>query len=282
MLVLRQIVNQVERKWLKALHQYIDELYQNTHLPSHGVEHHLRVWNFCRNLMYELDLVGIKIDKQTVEGAIIAALFHDTGLIIDKSEKHGYQSRLFCEQFFKHNPDKQVVNLSDILTAIENHDDKKVKCCSQKGNQDLVSIQNIVSTADDLDAFGNIGIFRYVEIYIIRGISIDLLPKAVMKNLQNRFDNFQSSYSFLSKYVDKHRARFEIAFSFFDDMEKQKEANKAIAYTNHEIVCILKDCLIQRKMNISPTIDFALNNFQSKEISNFFYELRNELSYINT
>jgi HD superfamily phosphodiesterase len=277
----RRIVDQVENEWLKVLHRHIDLLYHNTHLPSHDVEHHLRVWNFCRDLMYELDLVGIKVDRQTLEGVLIASLFHDTGLIVDKSEEHGYQSRLYCEQFFKNNSDRHVANLSDILTAIERHDDKKVKCPSQNGNKDLESIHSIVSAADDLDAFGYIGILRYVEIYLIRGISVDLLPKAVIKNLQNRFTNFQNSYSFIKQFVHKHRARFEIAFSFFECIEKPKVTNKGIANANREIVCLLKDCLIERKMDIFPTIDFALNNYHSQEINNFFCELRDELRSIN-
>lgn len=69
-----------------------------------------------------------------------------------------------CIQYFEENKLPKPDRFEEILFAIENHDDKDYK----QNNTEPNSVFSILCNADDLDAFGKVGIVRYTEIYLLR------------------------------------------------------------------------------------------------------------------
>lgn len=269
--LLSDIIFCVEKVWYKPIKNYITTLYVGTHLPSHDVGHHIRVWEICKALMFELNKCGFSFAKSFVENAIVASLFHDTGLIVDRSEKHGLASRKFCEQFFKENPTFTLSEMDVTLDAIEHHDDKSLKEIKSISISEGVSLTRLVSSADDLDAYGYIGIFRYLEIYLLRNVPFEQLPQKVMLNLWDRFANFENYFSAFPKLLDSQRQRFNVTYSFFSKLYKNEEDSVKIADA-------LKNCLIDRQMDILQTISFIKNNSRVVSLKRFVENLENEFS----
>jgi len=144
-------------------------------------------------------------------------MFHDTGLIITLDENHGKESRKLFTQYFNENKLQKLSNFEEILNSIEMHDDKDYKLNINKPD----TILSILCNADDLDAFGNIGIVRYTEIYLLRGISLNDLPKLVLQNLDNRFLNFRRTYEGFPGLFRKYKDHYLIAKRFFEDLKKE-------------------------------------------------------------
>ena len=86
---------------------------------------------------------------------------------VDPGVKHGKHSRDLCQRFLMENnlPEN---DFTDVLEAIENHDNK-----DYSGNTIQNDLLTILSISDDLDAFGITGIYRYSEIYLTRGIGFE-------------------------------------------------------------------------------------------------------------
>jgi len=179
--------------------------------------HHARVWYGARSLLLQLEKSGLPIPEPIPEQLIIAAFFHDTGLTRTSGEEHGRESRLLCEEFFNNRtlkPDKKSYN--SILHAIEHHDDKSLKpAAADVRSSRLPDLLNILSAGDDLDAFGNMGIYRYAEIYLLRGIKPEQLPLEVSKNVRNRFDNLTSSFGEQEEFIRAQEGRFRQVYDFY-------------------------------------------------------------------
>ena len=152
-----------------------------------------------------------------VEACLISSLFHDTGLTITLDENHGKESKNICNQYFDENKIPKPENFEDILFAIENHDDKNYKSNYSEPN----SVLSILCNADDLDAFGRIGIIRYTEIYLMRGIKLNKLSQLVLKNLENRFLNFERIYKDFTPLYTKHKERYHLIKKFFEELNSE-------------------------------------------------------------
>lgn len=275
--LLLERINSSEQKWLKPLYKFNRTLFERTHLPSHDAEHHLRVWLHCRGLLIELHKAGIKPTHDTIDKALVACFFHDTGLTIDMGEKHGLLGRKICEDFFNDNKELKIKDFDEILEAIEKHDDKSKLIDSESSHYAMKSLNKLVSSADDLDALGYIGVFRYIEIYLKRGIPNNEIAKKISTNLRNRFSNFINTYSGLPKYSEKQKFRFKETFDFFTDLDyylnyELKQEDSPLAVFN-----ILKDCLIDKEMGINETIDNTLQTCSQSYALGYFSKLRNEL-----
>ncbi len=275
--LLLEKINSSEQIWLKPLYKHCKFLFKKTHLPSHDAEHHLRVWLHCRGLIIELHKAGIKATHDTIDKAIVACFFHDTGLTLDVGEKHGYLGRKLCENFFNQNKHLKVPDLEEVLDAIEKHDDKSKKIAAVSTHYTMKSILSLVSAADDLDALGYIGVFRYTEIYLKRGIPDREIPKKVTVNLRNRFTNFLNTYSGLHKYSDKQKFRYKETYDFFSDLGSLFYQESTIQDSQLEVFRVLKDCLIQRQLGINETIEETLQKNSKGYALGYFSKLRNEL-----
>ena len=139
----------VEQKWMDRLFLCVKKEFQNIWLPSHDEQHHMRVWQHAKNLVID---TGLKPDLSFLENLILACFFHDIGMVVTLDEDHGKASRKICETFLlkRHTP----ASFSEALEAIEHHDDKNYTR-SKKPSSFLLEYLTI---ADDLDAFGAIGL----------------------------------------------------------------------------------------------------------------------------
>ncbi|MGE0090363.1 MAG: HD domain-containing protein [Bacteroidales bacterium] len=213
---LSEVIQTVENKWFDHLYGACKQIFNKTPIPSHDHEHHARVWSICKEILAELNNTQ-KPDCLLVEGCIIASFFHDTGLSINLGENHGKESKIICEKYFDDNQLEKPKNFDLIVEAIEKHDDKEYK----NKNTDPYSLLSILCAADDLDAFGRIGIIRYVEIYLMRGINFNELPNAVIENLDKRFANFEKNYQHLPDLYKKYKNQYQIARDFFVELQKE-------------------------------------------------------------
>ena len=101
------------------------------------------------------------------------------------------------------------------LDAVLNHDNKEYPDSGK--NDDLT----ILSVADDLDAFGFTGIYRFLEIYILRKV-----PMADWENLSGKmhrrdFIHFGKTFEFSQSMVLKHKERYQVLDDFFSGYESQ-------------------------------------------------------------
>jgi HD superfamily phosphodiesterase len=165
------IVN-IESKWLKELYDYNYNLFSNKHIPSHNQSHHLRVWHNAKSLAMALDAnQDLILTEEKLECLIIATFFHDTGITKTLDEKHGKAGKELCFKFLQKTNIDIPKGINEALTAIEFHENKE----HDNIVKDKTSILAILSTADDMDAFGATGVYRYAEIYLMRNASCLIL-----------------------------------------------------------------------------------------------------------
>jgi len=160
MMKISNLINITEKKYLTTLEVFFMEKWGDTKLWSHDLSHHKRVWNYAKELLNYSD----EVDNQFIEKLLIACYLHDIGMVIERGEKHGIQSRRLCEEFLSRN-EMNTSDFTDLLHVIEYHDNKNYQDSS--GQNILFTI---LTVADDLDALGYIGIYRYAEIYLLRGV----------------------------------------------------------------------------------------------------------------
>jgi hypothetical protein len=273
---IQEIIFKSESLWITPIKEHLNELYKHIHLPSHDIDHHFRVWTLCKALMHELDDNGITIYPSTVEQALIACLFHDTGLTIDSSEKHGIQSRMICEKFFSQNSQLKPNKFDEILSAIELHDDKSLKSDPTFRKSQEVDLINLVSSSDDLDAFGLIGVYRYLEIYALRGFKLNEIPDKVLSNLANRFANFENIYSKYENFVAKQKSRYNTTLKFFSLLNDQFNSPTLEGEFILLITNVLLENLLIKKNNINVIISMVLEGDFPFEVKNFFGRLKFE------
>lgn len=204
-----------ELQFKQILEEFFVSVYDEKSLASHGIEHHRRVWNYSKELVVLLDTQNIISDSSFVFKLIITCYLHDIGMSVDRGIRHGHHSKGLCVRFL-HNNSLDKANYQDVLSAIENHDNKEYKTLATKNN-----LLKILSIADDLDAFGYIGIYRYSEIYLARGIKPGEIGHLIRENAAKRFENFVNILGFADEYVRNHKKRYEILDNFFIEYNNQ-------------------------------------------------------------
>jgi HD superfamily phosphodiesterase len=209
------LISSSEKKLAKLLEEFFKSNYDERKLPSHGIDHHRRVWNYAQEILQTLHLDEIDDPRIFVDKLLIACYLHDSGMAVESGEKHGFESRKLCEMFLSRNNLKKV-DYEDVLNAIENHDNKEYQIAETEDKLLL-----ILSVADDLDAFGYIGIYRYIEIYLARGILPDKIGQMVRDNAQKRFNNFRLNFSGFPELLRKHEARYLVLDKFFEGLNKE-------------------------------------------------------------
>jgi len=239
--------------------------------------HHARVWYGVRSLLLQLERSGLPIPEPIPEQLIIAAFFHDTGLTRTSGEEHGRESRLLCEEFFNNpaqsvrQPEKKSYNA--ILHAIEHHDDKSLK----PGVPDVRSSQfpgllNLLSAGDDLDAFGNMGIYRYAEIYLLRGIEPEQLPLKVSKNVRNRFDNLKSIFREQEEFIRVQEGRFRQVYDFYLRLSQAFAGRNEKPSWEPVLIELFHESLLQQLNLLKPDRVLPRTGFE-KEIAEWFSAL---------
>ncbi len=223
-------ISKAESQWLDITHSYCLELFQEHKIISHDTSHHLRTWSHAKEL-----LRLVQPNTFSAEQLLIASMFHDTGLSISKSKKHGIFSRTICERFFNV---KQLIpiGLETILNAIEHHDDKEYEEYEDSVNS-LQNLQTLLNIADNLDAFSHIGILRYSEIYFMRGLQIDVLPQAILNNAAKRFNHLQITLKSYNSFLEKHKTRYDVLKTFFNKiiLNPKSEERKILEFIENKL-----------------------------------------------
>jgi HD superfamily phosphodiesterase len=210
-----------ENIYQQALEVFFARKWGNRMLSSHDINHHRRVWNFARELMictenernnHSLDFYG-KI--------LIACYLHDLGMTVTTGVDHGFHSRNLAVEFLS-GLNHDLSGWTDMLDAIEKHDNKEYSSGPEEKNKILV----ILSAADDMDAFGHTGIYRYLEIYIERGVPVEKIADEIRQNAANRFRNLESQFGKYTDLIEKHRKRYLILDDFFREFGSEAGFSK--------------------------------------------------------
>jgi hypothetical protein len=204
-------------------------------------------------------------------------MLHDSGMSIDPGPVHGIHSRKLCEKYLIRYG-LPLGDYYDLLDAIENHDDKEYR---MQGNRPL--LDRLLAVADDLDAFGIIGIYRYLEIYIARRIPFELLGEKILPNAVSRYNNLLPEIKEYKEYCKVHTDRYNTLLEFLGKYNSQA-GKYTFNYRKPEGEC-----------GVAEIISLSLaDKLTSKEISrlyagtnadrtsdNFFTKLGNELKINN-
>jgi HD superfamily phosphodiesterase len=267
-------IHLAEQRFIPPLGQFFKSVYDEKILFSHGIDHHRRVWNYAKELLLSSNNQDIINQPAFVEKLIIGCYLHDTGMSVDHGSRHGRHSRKLCEQFLSGN-NLDLSDYQDVLEAIENHDLKEYSD-SPSDNSLLL----FLSVADDLDAFGYVGIYRYLEIYLARGTDPAEAGNQILRNALKRFENFISSFRYSDNLVQKQKIRFEILESFFRNYNRDAASYQ---FRNHPPsgYCGVTDIilnLIDSKKVLMDYINETKNFSEDPIIAEFFTGLINELS----
>lgn len=208
-------IESAEYKYKQILEEYFISIFDEKSLPSHGIDHHRRVWNFAKELQLTIGEHKKIINNNIPGSLIIACYLHDLGMSVDRGMVHGRHSMELCRKFLAAN-DLNENDFPGLLDVVLNHDNKEYPDTGK--NDDLFTI---LSVADDLDAFGYTGIYRFLEIYILRKVPMADLGKLIRGNASKRFEHFAKTFGFSQSLVLKHKERYHVLDDFFSGYERQ-------------------------------------------------------------
>jgi len=194
------LITSAEIRYKPLLEDFFIKTWGSAILYSHDIDHHRRVWKYARELLLITSPNDLPPEK-----LLMASYLHDIGMATDRSERHGPAGMDLCKAFLAGN-NMDIAIYSDVMEAIHNHDDKEYK----NRASDRSSILKILSAADDLDAFGFIGVYRYIEIYLARDITPTVISSEIIRNAALRFANFESSFWDFPSLIEKHKSRYLI------------------------------------------------------------------------
>lgn len=205
-----------ENIYQQALEVFFARKWGNRMLFSHDISHHRRVWNFARELLISAENNSNPHSPGFYSKILIACYLHDLGMTVTTGVDHGVHSRNLAMEFLA-GLNQDVSDWTDMLDAIEKHDNKEYSPEIEKKNNILV----ILSAADDMDAFGHTGIYRYLEIYIERGVPPEKIADEIRMNAANRFRNLESAFGKYPALIEKHRKRYLILDDFFREFGRE-------------------------------------------------------------
>lgn len=259
------LIGSAELKWKNKIIRYISALYKGHWLPSHDISHHQRVWENACELCSESE--SQSHDEYFYEKLIIACFFHDTGLLKDRSEIHGRFSREFCEVFLSENAELIHFEINALLEAIEYHDDKSYEGHQHRNSDELYKL---LAIADDLDALGAIGVYRYIEIYLLREINRKDIPAEILSNVKLRFDNFRKSKYYSKKNRKNYDSKYSTIASLLNDDSFKEESVTLVNWVNDKIVIPGRDPF--RELN-----KLNLGKINNRRIEAFVSSFKNEI-----
>jgi HD superfamily phosphodiesterase len=272
-------ISQAEKNWLHALYAHARELYRSTFLPSHDHSHHLRVWNISKQILKEIAVLDSFLTPALVEGVLIAAMFHDLGMAQSIREDHGRLGKELCRSWFSESGHSPPPGFDGILKAIEMHDRKEARFYTDPQTGSSAGVLGILSLADDLEAMGVIGIYRYAEIYLLRGIPLEDLGKRILENAASRFLNLSSSGTGV-RVIGEYRKQFDELTRFYNLYNRQmKEADRAdsVYIGQLGVINYIRCHGIGKKIRPEDLCIFAEEEGAELMVSEYFRKLKNEL-----
>lgn len=256
-----------------ALEDYFITVFGNTSLSSHDLNHHRRVWCNAKEIMEIRQVEHGVYSQDFIDSLLIACYLHDLGMVTDPGERHGQISRHLTSAWIGQ-MGFDSSGFTEALDAIEYHDRKDYTETGRNGEMLI-----ILSAADDLDAFGIAGIYRYIEIYLLRGIKFTELGQAVMKNAAARFAHLQETFIHYPTFIERQRKRYLELDDFFNNF-----VNAAPAYNfeneAQEGACGIAGLISETITGKRPLATVMNQEFLKKydnEIRTFFTKLENEI-----
>jgi hypothetical protein len=269
---LTEIIESAEQRYRQILEEFFVSVYDGKNLPSHGIEHHRRVWNYARELLLLNKSLNIS-SLPDPSNLIIASFLHDIGMSVHQGPDHGKISSEMCLLFLKKN-NLDINNFTGLLETIEHHDKKEYV-----NQTDVDPLLIYLSIADDLDAFGNIGIYRYSEIYLIRGIPPPVIGLRIRENASKRFDNFRKYFSDDDPFFVHHWKEYLILDNFFRHYNIQ-----ALSYSFYEAepeawcgIMQLFIIFLRNRMTMQDLLEEGRLYQDDVIISTYFKGLKSEL-----
>jgi len=272
---LTALIESAEHQFKQILEEFFISVYDEKSLASHGLDHHRRVWKYAKEITLFLGHKNLTQDLTLTDKLIIACYLHDIGMSVDKGFRHGNHSRTLCSLFLqKNNLDES--EYQDVLLAVENHDNKEYKVASEK--YDLLTI---LSAADDLDALGFTGIYRYAEIYLLRDINLNDIGHLIKENASTRFKHFEKSFRILDELIEIQTGRYILLDSFYTEYNNQLPdyvfgSRNPTGYCG--VVEIIND-IVTKKTTLQSILIGSLNHSDDQIISWFITGLITEHEY---
>lgn len=266
-------ISAAEYLFRDKLELFLNGIFSNTTIDSHGPAHHRRVWVHAKDLLLYREIGSSVKESSFPVKLLIGSYLHDSGMVKETGPRHGIESRIFCEQFLAGNG-LNPKDYADLLDAVENHDNK-----DYLSTGDRTLLYDILTVADDLDALGYTGIYRYLEIYLIRGISINEAGTQILTNIRGRFANLERTFSHVPSLASRFRPRLEIITGFFEKCNMQSKvyrfgAGNPSGYCG---VAEIIDSMIRNNSGLNEVIEASIES-PDRVISWYFGELKRELS----
>lgn len=271
-------IGEAEALWLDLLESNARQVFRDSWLPSHDHTHHRRVWNLSRWLIREMGHSQVTIDYSLVEGILIAAWFHDLGMAETTGEKHGATGRSLCTSWFRDNTLPVPERYPEILDAVEFHDIKDARTHEGITAGASPGILPVLSVADDLEALGVIGIYRYTEIYLLRGIGTDRLGDKVLQNVQHRMDNL-SSCAVCSEVLSAYGSEQQVLTDFFNAYNHQLSHHTDTAYLltgPAGVVNRIRTLGLEQHIRPEAMVDQLQEGLTDDYVYQYFKKLQNE------
>lgn len=269
-----------EEAWLDKASSFVEELFKDVFLPSHDHTHHLRTWQAAKLILREIAVFNVSISKEFVEAVLLASLFHDTGISETRGILHGQIGKHFYHRFIAENGLEEPAWHAQISYAIEMHDQKTENLFVPFHWNQAPDLLTVVSIADDMDALGIIGIYRYAEIYLHRGTALKSLGITVLENVSIRFNHLSKASTLVPSLVNKSKIKYQEILNFFDNYNQQllAEEDPNLVFSGHiGIVNYIRDFSVIGEIH---PLDFkrSLENFQTgKYVLDYFAKLEKEL-----
>jgi HD superfamily phosphodiesterase len=275
-----------EEKWLEEVGPFVSNLFEETFLPSHDQNHARRVWSLCKRLLLELEDYDSLADQGLVEGLLLASWFHDTGMVDDPGEKHGVYGGEIFERFIGEHPMREARLRKDsrlykeVRHVIKNHDTKGRSLYPELKPGKSPAMMAILSIADDLDALGTVGIYRYSEIYLKRGLPPSLLGIKVLSNVRRRFKNILESCAAFPTLMVSYRdnyLRIEQFFNRYNQLLLTVKESDKVQWGELGVVNYIRVYSVEGK--IRPEDFYSQPGIASSGslVKTYFKKLQNEL-----
>lgn len=145
--------------------------------PAHRLDHSLRMLTNLRVLARGRDL-NLKILQ-------MAVVLHDIGLFYSNDHCHGPHSAEKIRESAK-KLGLPAGELDSLCSMVRAHDDKTFVDNSEEAM--------VLRLLDVLDAFGLIGVYRYLEIYTRRGIMPPEIFERASANMESRFQSIDREW----------------------------------------------------------------------------------------
>ena len=274
-------IDRSEKKWLKLLQNYAKEIFSGTFLPSHDHTHHQRVWNIGKTLLKQIATLNDHLDPSLVEGLIVAVMFHDLGMVKTREKEHGRISRQICEKYFREQKPEPPGRYGEVLKAIEMHDIKDNRGYVRITAEEPPDLLTLLSLADDLEALGVIGGYRYAEIYLNRGMELKDLGVNVLENVNTRFNHISKSCVICPQILRDYRPEYATLVSFYDRYNQQLlvETHPEQARSGYiGIVNTIRRLSVEGRTRPEDFLAEIEKNDPPKQFIDFFSQLKEDLS----